>query len=141
MPIREELLFYAEDSTFKSGYLVTQELCNQIKTNQIDSIVYGNDDIAIGGLNCLLDEGIDVPNDVSLIGTTDLPRSAMLTPSITTQGTNDKYLEYQFAVDYLAALILGDSIENVLEKYSDRMRHYEHFIFERETVSTKKKEV
>lgn len=132
--INEDLLFYADDSQFESGYVATQQLIPLIKEKKLDSIVYGNDDIAIGGLNCLKDAGLNVPNDVAIIGCTNLPMSTMIKPALTTIGGSDRSLSYQYAVDYLVCQILGQDINEIEEKYKLRIDKYEEVVFERETV-------
>jgi DNA-binding LacI/PurR family transcriptional regulator len=48
------------------------------------AVFCGNDDIAMGVMRALLEHGVRIPRDVSVIGFDDQPHVAMLTPALTT---------------------------------------------------------
>ncbi|MCL6739481.1 LacI family transcriptional regulator, partial [Streptomyces neyagawaensis] len=50
----------------------------------VTAILCGNDDLALGVLRALRENGRSVPDDVSVAGFDDAPHSAYLTPSLTT---------------------------------------------------------
>ncbi len=137
--IDENKMFYAEASTYEAGYEVTKTMIEYIRQGDIDSIVYANDDIAIGGLLCLNAHGIKVPDDVSIIGGTNLLQSKIVTPALSTLGSNDETLSYHYAVDYLVAAILKNDTSVVEQKYEERFKNLKEVIIERETVKLLKK--
>lgn len=135
----ESRMYYADASTYEAGYEITKQMLNDVKSHHIDSIVYANDDIAIGGLICLLDHGINVPKDISIIGATDLPQSKMLKPALTTLSSNDEDLAFHYAVDYLVAKILNNNPSLVEKEYASRFENFKEIVVERETVDLLKK--
>jgi DNA-binding LacI/PurR family transcriptional regulator len=50
----------------------------------VTAVFCGNDEIAIGLIRGLLDAGIDVPGDISVVGFDDHPLAAMTSPPLTT---------------------------------------------------------
>ncbi len=139
LDIDENKLFYAEASTYEAGYEVTKTMIERIRKGDIDSIIYANDDIAIGGLLCLNDHDIHVPDDVSIIGGTNLVQSQFMKPALSTLGSNDETLSYHYAVDYLVASILKNDVSLVEQEYQERFKNYKEVIIERETVKLLKK--
>ncbi len=66
----------------ESGYEAMNEL---LKAKDIPTAVFcSNDDMAIGAMKAIYDHGLQVPEDVSLMGFDDNGISAYLTPAITT---------------------------------------------------------
>jgi LacI family transcriptional regulator len=53
-------------------------------STEFDAIFTGNDDAAIGIMDALREEGLHVPNDVSVAGFDDIEVSAFLNPPLTT---------------------------------------------------------
>jgi DNA-binding LacI/PurR family transcriptional regulator len=70
------------DFSEDAGWRVVQELGDGIR--DVDGIVFANDDMAFGGLESLIDQGIRVPEDVAIVGFDDFGVSRLTTPSITT---------------------------------------------------------
>lgn len=68
--------------TYDSGY----ELMNRLlSSSHIPSAVFAaNDIIAIGALNAIIDKGLNVPNDISLVGFDDIAMASMVRPMLTT---------------------------------------------------------
>jgi DNA-binding LacI/PurR family transcriptional regulator len=64
-----------------SGYRTGQELAAR---NDVTAVFCGNDDVAIGVIRALLDNGKRVPEDVSVVGFDDQPHVAMWRPALTT---------------------------------------------------------
>jgi DNA-binding LacI/PurR family transcriptional regulator len=50
----------------------------------VTAVFCGNDDVAIGVIRALLDNGKRVPEDVSVVGFDDQPHVAMWRPALTT---------------------------------------------------------
>jgi DNA-binding LacI/PurR family transcriptional regulator len=64
------------------GYPVVRQLLSTGK--RFTAIVSFNDMTAIGAMRCLMDAGLRVPDDVSIIGFDDIKLSAHTSPSLTT---------------------------------------------------------
>ncbi len=72
-----------------------------------EAIFAANDLSAIGTIEALLEEGIKVPEQVSIIGCDDIETAQLTTPSITTIRTSFEKQGIQ-AVNHLVALIRGE---------------------------------
>ncbi len=77
-----------------------------------------SDDYAYPLMASLLDRGIRIPEDISLIGTDDLPHSALVRPSLTSIQMDNVSLGVQ-AVAMINAMILGESGNASPDVYSD----------------------
>jgi len=85
VPIDDELQF---DTDFRetSGAWATGELLKSGKA--FDAIFAATDLLAIGAIKRLRAEGIEVPEDVSVVGFDDIPAAAYFNPSLTTVQQN-----------------------------------------------------
>ncbi|MBE3561515.1 MAG: LacI family DNA-binding transcriptional regulator [Ktedonobacteraceae bacterium] len=72
------------DSSVQSGYAAVQTL---LTAPVLPTAIFATTDLmAIGALNALLDAGLRVPQDISLIGLDDITISSHIRPSLTTIG-------------------------------------------------------
>lgn len=69
------------DWTAASGYLAGLELA---KDAEASAVFAANDQMAVGLLRAFTEQGIRVPEDISLVGVDDLPEGAYLVPPLTT---------------------------------------------------------
>lgn len=69
-----------------------------------EAIFAGNDESAIGTIRALLEEGIQVPKDVNVLGCDDIETTQMVKPSVSTVRTSFEK-QGTLAVDRLVALI------------------------------------
>ena len=69
------------DSTNESGYRIVEMLIE--KGNIPEAIFASSDELAVGALNALLDNRINVPKDVSIAGYDDTRIASMIRPSLT----------------------------------------------------------
>ena len=69
------------DFDVESGYTQTLQLLEQVPN--LDAIVYGGDDIAMGGLHALKEQGKQIPDDVAVIGYYDHGIARFTDPSLT----------------------------------------------------------
>ncbi|MBQ4862975.1 LacI family DNA-binding transcriptional regulator [Pseudoalteromonas sp. MMG013] len=98
-------------STEESGYHATNSLiANNIS---FDSLFAASDLIAIGAIRALLEAGINVPEDVHVVGFDDIPAASYVSPSLTTVQQNTT-LAGQMLVCNLLSLIKGETVESTL---------------------------
>jgi DNA-binding LacI/PurR family transcriptional regulator len=69
------------DWSASSGYAAGRELA---AVGDVTAVFAANDDMAIGLVRALLEAGLRVPEDVSVVGFDDSPVSAYVTPPLTT---------------------------------------------------------
>lgn len=55
-----------------------------VPVGPLTAVVAGNDQMALGIVRALVDAGLDVPRDVSVVGFDDIPEAAYLRPRLTT---------------------------------------------------------
>lgn len=68
--------------TYESGYAASQELL--ARTKRPDAIFCANDIMAIGAIDAIRAQGLDVPNDVSVIGFDNIPMASWGAYQLTT---------------------------------------------------------
>jgi DNA-binding LacI/PurR family transcriptional regulator len=69
------------DWSASSGYAAGRELA---VAGDVTAVFAANDDMAVGLIRALLEAGLRVPEDVSVVGFDDIPVSAYVTPPLTT---------------------------------------------------------
>ena len=75
-------LVYLNSIKIKTGY---EGVISFIKSGKkFDGIVCASDDIAMGAINALRDNGLEVPKDVSVVGFNDNFAASIFYPKITT---------------------------------------------------------
>jgi LacI family transcriptional regulator len=96
---------YIEDGpvTIEGGYEAAKRLLS--RTN-ITALCCGNDQMAIGTYRAAYELGLNIPNDLSVIGFDDLEISFYLNPPLTTVA------QPAFEIGYTAATYLFQSIKN-----------------------------
>jgi DNA-binding LacI/PurR family transcriptional regulator len=90
------------DWTVDGGYRAAARLL--AAGQAFTALVVGNDEMAIGAIHALQDHGLEVPNDVSVVGMDDIPLAAHVRPPLTTIRQDFKGFGGQ-AVQYLLELI------------------------------------
>ena len=123
IPFDNTLIFDAMGSSYKKGYAITEKLIERIE--EIDAIQYSTDDIAIGGIMCLKDHHIQIPQQVSVSGNNNIAESSFISPGLTTFGeTADKYLYYEAIIHYLITLIeKEDNYQEIANQLANRIEH------------------
>ncbi|MEK3870652.1 MULTISPECIES: LacI family DNA-binding transcriptional regulator [unclassified Paenibacillus] len=112
----KELTFEARGSDYDHGYGVTEKMIGKIASGQIDAIFYATDDLAVGGLRKLLENGISVPEDVSIVGYNNYPISKIVTPQITTVDLHQKKVMRRVAKSLIAMMDGSKTRADVVKK-------------------------
>ncbi|MEA4875086.1 LacI family DNA-binding transcriptional regulator [Anaerorhabdus sp.] len=91
-----------EEFTTESGYKMMKSLLSQPKLPT--AVFCANDPIAFGALNALSDAGLNVPDDISLIGFNNDPTSAYANPPLTTINVPSEKMG-EFSAQFLAMFL------------------------------------
>lgn len=95
-------------STEESGYSAASDL---IKSgDKVDAIVCASDLIAIGVMQAFKDSGVEVPDEVSIVGYDNIPASRFTNPPLTTVAQNT-ILAGELLVKSLLELISNEEVE------------------------------
>ena len=80
--IYDENRIYRGGKTFKDGHSLMTDIIR--KGNLPTAFFIGNDSMCIGAMNALVENGINVPKDISLIGYNDITSTEYVNPPLTT---------------------------------------------------------
>lgn len=80
---REERVEFGQ-YRFDDGYQAMQRLLDKRPSVRLTAICTASDEMALGAIRCLNDNGLRVPDDMSVVGFDDLPLARMITPRLTT---------------------------------------------------------
>ena len=78
----DSTLVYEGKVDYDSGIELARRLCNENK--DVTAVVATADILAIGAMKGFYEQGVSVPNDISIVGFDDLEISKYLTPGLTT---------------------------------------------------------
>lgn len=106
----EDLRFPADNSQ-QHGYDVVLKLLDAEQS--FDAIFAVTDLIAIGAMRALADNGLTVPDDVSVVGFDDMPLAAHVSPALTTVQQNAQK-GGEGLVEGIVGLIKGQPVESRL---------------------------
>jgi LacI family transcriptional regulator len=76
----DEALIAEGDYSERAGYHATKRLIPQ----NIDAIFAANDEMAIGAIRAIQEEGLSVPKDIAIVGFDDIDSSSSINPTLTT---------------------------------------------------------
>src|SRR5580704_15654509 len=96
----------AGDWSSKSGYRAGLEI---VRNREITAVFVANDQMALGVLQALQQNGLTVPGDVSVVGFDDIPESAYFLPSLTTVRLDFTELGRRCA-EHVLAMIRGGQL-------------------------------
>lgn len=91
-----------------SGYAWGERIAEQ---KDVTAVFCGSDDIALGVMRALVDHGVRVPQDVSVVGFDDQPHVAMWVPALTTVHQDFGDLGRR-SFDLLTQLIDGEAVSS-----------------------------
>jgi len=109
LDLAPELKVHA-DNTEELSYAAMQQLIRSGRS--FDAVFAVTDVLAIGAMRALADAGLQVPDDVSVVGFDDLPRAAFVTPALTTVQQNIREAG-EGLVTAIAGLIEGEPVESI----------------------------
>ena len=72
------------DFRFNSGYKAMETLLSRQSSNKLTAVCAISDEMAIGAMRYLYDHGLNVPNDMSVVGFDNIRISEMVMPGLTT---------------------------------------------------------
>lgn len=102
-------VYYVDSVDFDNGFRITSEILKNGREH--DAIFYTSDILAIGGIRCLNENGIAIPEQIAVIGMDDIPLSARVTPPLTT--IRQQYREFgRLAVENLMRMLEGEQVED-----------------------------
>jgi LacI family transcriptional regulator len=132
LPVDESLIFDAGNSQAEDGYNITEkQILNRL--DEMDALIFSNDDIAVGAMKCFNDHNIAIPDRISVIGRHNIPASAATVPPLTTMTYNNSDPEvYTKLIKCLDSYIRMEP-DLKLEKELNEI-HGSSVIIERETV-------
>lgn len=93
-----DYIYSGERFTFKAGYDLTKEALKFQK--EITAFFLGNDTMAVGAYKAISEAGLNIPEDISIVGFNDQPSAKYMIPSLTTIRIPSEYLG-SAAVDLL----------------------------------------
>jgi LacI family transcriptional regulator len=102
------------DFTERSGHRAVRELLE--RDPRPTAIVAANDCMAIGALSALLEAGVRVPEDVTVVGFDDIPIARYVSPPLTTVRVSIAELGSGAAARLLAALEQGPDRERMQQQ-------------------------
>ncbi len=91
-----------------AGYILTKEL---LKNSSPTAIITGDDTIAVGAIKAIKEKGLDIPEDISIIGCNDMPIASYIEPPLTTIKV-PFYEIGKSAAELLVKIIEGEKIDN-----------------------------
>ena len=118
IPYREERVHYG-DFSIAGGRAAGQKFLKD--GNRPEAVVCGNDDMAMGFIEYLEEEGIRVPEDIKVTGFDDAEFSQISTPPLTTVNKNQWECGHR-AVYEVLALIEGKPVEDYLTPCKMKVR-------------------
>lgn len=108
----------ASNDDYETGEMLARKL---LELDKLPSAVVAiNDMTAIGIIRELTKQGINVPNDISLLGFDDIPHCTMITPTLSTikQPCEKTGIE---AMDILISKISGNALNNTQIRFSPEL--------------------
>ncbi|WP_170311480.1 LacI family DNA-binding transcriptional regulator [Vallitalea okinawensis] len=107
IPLIDQWVFQAEH-TIEGGYQVMKKMMNM--ADRPTALVCYNDEIAIGVIKCATEEGIKIPEHLSVVGFDNINTSTIISPALTTIHQSAYELGRQ-AVEMLITLINGEDLK------------------------------
>ncbi|GIO17954.1 LacI family transcriptional regulator [Oceanobacillus oncorhynchi subsp. incaldanensis] len=107
----EDWFYSANDVSLESGQQVMRSILN--KNKDLTAVFAVSDMLAIGALKELNTRGIDVPNEMAVVGFDKIEFTSMTYPSLTTVA-QPMYKMGEISVDMLIKKIQGEEVEDII---------------------------
>lgn len=132
LEFNDSMVFDANGNSELDGYNVAKnDIAKRYK--EFDALVFANDDIALGALRAFREIGIRVPEDISVVGSHNIPQSATSIPPLTTYSSDSEYADfYQDTINLLVSYI-EKKVDTKLEEKITQYKSFD-YIVERESV-------
>ena len=107
----DEAIVFNGDTSIESGYNITKQY---LKIQEVSAIFTGSDLMAIGAISAINESGLNVPNDISLVGFDDMPFSSYLNPPLTTVRQH-AFQKGNLAASMLVSIMEGQPVEQQIK--------------------------
>lgn len=107
LSVNEKYIYYG-DYTMQSGFDAMEKLIKDNK--EITGVLAANDLMAIGAINYLIKVGINVPNEISVVGFDNIELSRGITPSLTT---------VEYPIDRMSEIVVNLILRQIKETDSN----------------------
>jgi DNA-binding LacI/PurR family transcriptional regulator len=105
LPVDPHLIIEVKEYQREDGYKATRQLL--ARNERPDALFCFNDLMAMGALRALYEEGIQVPEEIAVIGIDDIADGRFGTPTLTTIAFNKKKIA-ELSVSFLIGRISGE---------------------------------
>lgn len=107
----QNFIYEVNSHRVHGGYRMGPDIQKLVKDNDITAIYCCQDELAIGLMNYFYDEGIKVPDDISVVGYGDISVAAIYRPTLTT--IREPYYDLgAVAVRKILKSLIGDPIDD-----------------------------
>ncbi|MFO7896899.1 MAG: GntR family transcriptional regulator [Candidatus Cloacimonadales bacterium] len=105
---KDKTLIYRGDYSYESGSKAAQYFLSL--ENRPSAIMFANDSMAIGAMKVIQEQGLKIPEDISIIGFDDIEIASKIFPSLTTNAAPiDKMAKK--SVEIITSAIKGEDID------------------------------
>ena len=106
--VRESLI-ETGDWTFESGY----DACKKIMSKEQPTAIFAaNDSMALGAIKAIVELGLSIPNDISVMGFDNIEQSKYAVPSLSTVSVDINLLA-SYAIRFVEDIMTNKSVEPV----------------------------
>jgi len=110
----EDYIYIAKEFNFEAGYFAVANMLNLPETERPTALYICSDDIALGVLKRLKENGYKIPRDIALIGFDDIPFACHFEPPLSTM-RQDTQLLGESTATYLINKIEGKDMDDSKE--------------------------
>lgn len=114
IPVSEELIF-SGPMTEESGYENFRSVLNMNNSTRPSAVQASNDIVAIGVLKAAQEMGVNIPEDIALVGFSDIRLSSMVSVPLTTIKEDTQYMARE-GVNLLISQLGEKRRKNILKK-------------------------
>lgn len=104
LPVKPELICHCSDFTVEAGKEATRQLLS--RKERPDAIFGITDDLAIGAIEAIKEKGLNIPEDIAIVGFSNTKRSRYMNPTVSSIN------QFPEKIGRAAAELLFDQILN-----------------------------